>query len=308
VSDVSLARHRSAMLPIVTEPLQVERLSIYDPSLHETHPMRGARLENTTGRHLAAGPVTVFDDGSYGGDARLSDTPPGDTRFVSYALNQDVQVDRTDRGTEQTVETGKIVQGVLQVSRRHVSTRAYTLENEGNSDATVILQYPRRSGWDLVDPTPEEKTTSTYRFRTTVDAGETEELVVEQERTDAREWTLADTNRDRLLYYARTDALPSDVREALQKAADLQQTLSQTESELERAEERLQRFRDAQSRIRENMKAIDSENEYHQRLLDKLKSQEEEIEQLMDRIATLETKRSKQQDRLSRYLQDLDVD
>lgn len=309
VGNVSLSRHRSAMLPIVTEPIEVERLSIYDPSLHETHPMQGAQLENTTGRHLAAGPITVFDDGSYGGDAQLTDTPPGDTRFVSYALNQEVQVDRGDHSADQSVETGKIVQGVLRISRRSVASWTYTLENEGDSDATVIVEHPRRgSGWSLVAPEPEERTPSTYRFRVTVDDGDTETLDVTHEKRQGDTWRLTDASRDRLRSYARTDALPSDVRGALQKVADLQQALAQTETELKRAQERLQRIRDEQARIRENLKAVDADTDYRQRLLNKLTSTEDELETVTDQIESLETKNAEQQDRLTRYLKNLDVD
>jgi hypothetical protein len=308
VGDVMLDRRQSALLPIVTDALQVERLSIYDPSLHETHPLQGARLENTTGRHLAAGPLTVFDEGSYAGDARLSDTPSGDTRYVSYALNQDVQVDQNDGGTEETVETGKIVNGVLEMARKRVASQAYSIENDGTRDVTLILEHPRRSGWTLVAPDAEERTSSAYRFRTTVDGDDAETLTVKQERTLTERYQLVNANRDRLLSYARTGALPGDVREALEKAADLQQALAQTETELQRAEQQLQRYRDTQSRIRENLKAIEADTDYHQRLLNKLKTQEDEIEALTDRISSLESTKAEQQDRLNSYLQDLDVE
>ncbi len=307
VGDVTLDRRQSAMLPIVTESVQIERLSIYDPSLHERHPLQGARLENTTGRHLAAGPVTVLDEGGYAGDARLSDTPPGDTRYVSYALNQDVQINRNDGGTEETVETGKIVGGVLQISRRRVASQTYTVENDGDTDVTLILEHPRRGGWSLVGPEAEEQTASVYRFRTTIDAGATETLTVEQERTVSERRQLADASRDRLLSYARTGDLPDDVRDALEKAVELQRSLAQTNEDLQQAEQQLQRYRDTQSRIRENMNTIDSETEYYQRLLNKLRAQEDEIEELQDRIASLERQKSEQQDRLDSYLQDLDV-
>ena len=308
VGSVSLDRRQSAMLPIVTTPIGIERLSIYDPSLHNRHPLRGARLENTTGRHLAAGPVTVLDEGSYAGDARIGDTPPGDTRYVSYALNQNVQVDRSDPGTVQTVETGKIVDGVLEISRRRVATRTYRIENDGDRDATLIVEHPRRSGWSLVQPGAEEQTMSVYRFRTTLDADDTEMLTVRQEKTVSETHQLTNADRDQFLSYARTNALPDDVRDALEKAAEIQGALAQTNSELQRAQDQLQRYRNAQSRIRENLKAVDATTDYHQRLLDKLKSQEDEIESVRSRIETLEQKKAQQQVRLTRYLNDLDVD
>ncbi|MFB6273774.1 MAG: hypothetical protein ABEL51_12850 [Salinibacter sp.] len=309
VDNVSLPRRRSAMLPIITEPLQVERVSLYDPDVHKTHPLHGARLDNTTGQHLAAGPVSVFDEGSYAGDARLGDTPPGDTRFVTYALNQDVQVDPDGGRTEETVETGTIVEGVLTMTRTRLASQTYTIDNEGETEVTLIVEHPRRNGWTLATPSEvEERTSSVYRLRTTVDAGETGELVVEEEKSLTRRHQLIGKNRDQLLSYVRTGALPDDVREALEKAADLQRKVSQTKEKLSQARRHLDRLRSEQSRIRKNMKAVEQSSDYYQRLLDKLSSTEDQIESLNERIATLEKERVERGDRLGNYLQNLTVD
>jgi hypothetical protein len=309
VDDVSLPRRRSAMLPIVTEPLQVERISLYDPDVHPTHPLHGARLTNTTGQHLAAGPMSVFDAGSYAGDARMGDTPPGDTRFVTYALNQDVQVDAGGGRTEETVQTGTIVEGVLTMTRKRVASQTYTIENEGETAASLIIEHPRRSGWTLAAPSDvEERTASVYRLRTTVGAGETGELAVEETKMLTRRHQLLGTDRDQLLSYARTGALPDDVQDALEKAADLQQKVSRTKNQLSQARRDLDRLRSEQSRIRENMKAVEQSSDYYQRLLDKLSSTEDRIESLNERIATLEEERGERSDRLGRYLQDLTID
>jgi hypothetical protein len=309
VDDVSLPRRRSAMLPIVTEPLQVERISLYDPDVHQTHPLHGARLNNTTGQHLAAGPVSVFDEGSYAGDARLGDAPPGDTRFVTYALNQDVQVDAGGGRTEETVQTGMIVEGVLTMTRKRVASQTYTIENEGETAASVIIEHPRRDGWTLAAPSDvEERTASDYRLRAVVGAGETGELVVEEAKTLTRRHQLLETDRDQLLSYARTGALPDDVRDALEKAAELQRAVTQTEEKLSRARGELDRLRNEQSRIRENMKAVEQSSDYYQRLLDKLSSTEDQIESLNERVASLEEERVERSDRLGQYLKDLTIE
>ena len=69
LGDVTLPRRGSAMLPIVQEGVEAERLSIYSGEAGR-HPMRAVRLRNTTGAALRAGPATVLDDG-YAGDALL---------------------------------------------------------------------------------------------------------------------------------------------------------------------------------------------------------------------------------------------
>ncbi len=91
-SPVTLPRQKSAMLPIVNGAVQGEKLSIYNASVQPKHPLNGLRLKNSTDLHLMQGPVTVFDDGTYAGDARIEDLPPGSERLISYALDLDVEV------------------------------------------------------------------------------------------------------------------------------------------------------------------------------------------------------------------------
>ena len=66
------------MIPIINDPVEVEKLSIFNQSVLGNHPLNGARLKNTTAdaKHLLGGPVTVFDEGRYAGDAQLDNVPP----------------------------------------------------------------------------------------------------------------------------------------------------------------------------------------------------------------------------------------
>ena len=72
VGSVTLPRQKSAMIPVVTDPVEVEKLSIYNQSVLPKNPLYGARLKNTTGKHLLQGPITVLQGGSYAGDAKIA--------------------------------------------------------------------------------------------------------------------------------------------------------------------------------------------------------------------------------------------
>ena len=81
-APVSLARQKSAMLPIVNTSVEGAKVSIYNQRVHAKHPLHGVRLHNVTALHLSQGPVTVFDGGVYAGDARLEDLPPWSRAFA----------------------------------------------------------------------------------------------------------------------------------------------------------------------------------------------------------------------------------
>ena len=64
-APVSLARQKSAMLPIVSQDVEGQKVSIYNQRpCTPKHPLNGLRLKNTTALHLMQGPITVFDGGS----------------------------------------------------------------------------------------------------------------------------------------------------------------------------------------------------------------------------------------------------
>src|SRR2546423_3550673 len=128
VGSVSLPRQRSAMIPIITDPVEVERLSIYNQSVLARNPLNGARVKNTTGKHLLAGPVTVLDGSSYAGDASIDHVPPGQERLVSYGVDLQVIVDATKNKNDSAIQNGKIIKGILHITRKKVVTQEYTAE------------------------------------------------------------------------------------------------------------------------------------------------------------------------------------
>src|SRR5207237_9191535 len=76
-TPVKLERGKSAMLPIVNESVKGEKVSIYNENTQAKHPLNGLRLKNSTDLHLMQGPITVFADNAYAGDAQIQNLPPG---------------------------------------------------------------------------------------------------------------------------------------------------------------------------------------------------------------------------------------
>ena len=166
VGNVTLPRQKSAMLPIITDSVEIERVSIYNASVLQTNPLNGVRLKNTTGKHLLQGPVTVLDKNSYAGDARIDNVPPGQERLLSYGIDLDMLVDNTKNTQTASVVTAKIVKGMLIVDRKSVASQEYAADNKSAKDKTLVIEHPIRAGWKLVDTQkPIETTPTLYRFK-----------------------------------------------------------------------------------------------------------------------------------------------
>ena len=89
---VALPRNRSAMFPIVNQPVAGEKVSIYKTRTHAKHPLHGLRLTNDTALHLTQDRSRSLTEASMPGTAEFA-ISRGAARLVSYALDLDLQVE-----------------------------------------------------------------------------------------------------------------------------------------------------------------------------------------------------------------------
>ncbi|MGE5099545.1 MAG: hypothetical protein ACM3SX_06125 [Deltaproteobacteria bacterium] len=310
VADVTLARQKSAMLPIITDSVEAERLSIYNASVLRSNPLNGVLLKNTTGKHLLQGPLTVLDKGGYAGDARIDNVPPGQQRLLSYGIDLDMVVDNTKNTQSGSLLTAKINKGVLVVSRKLVASQEYAADNKTTKDKILVVEHPARYGWKLVDTQqPFETTPSVYRFKGSAVAGKVTVLTVKEEMVQNETIMLASAGIDQLAFYNRTGAgeIPKDVRDALAKAIQLKQTMVDVERDINMRNQRVAEITGEQNRIRENMKTVAQSTQYYDRLLAKLNEQESSIESLQKERDTLMARRDSLRRELEEYLNGLTV-
>ena len=309
VKDVDLSRQRSAMLPIVTEAIQTERVSIYNQSVQAQHPLLGARVTNTTGKHLSAGPITVFDGGGYTGDARIEDLPPKQDRLLSFAVDLEMRVISEGRSQSNTTLGGKLVKGVLYLQQRQVATQEYAISNKADKDRALIIEHPLHPGWDLVDtPKPTETTETLHRFRQTVAAGASSTLKVTEAYVQWESFAIIDWDTAGLLSYQRNGAIPAKVREALAKVATSKQDLVDRERTIQEREREVNTITTEQNRIRSNMQTVQQNTAYYQRLLAKLNDQETRLDQLRQEIETARTDMTTKQREFEAFLGGLTIE
>jgi hypothetical protein len=291
------------MLPIITDDIAAERVSIYNHNMLAQHPLNGARLKNTTGKHLLQGPVTVLDANTYGGDARIDNLPPGQERLISYAIDLHVQVNATGQRQESRVQTGKLVKGVLHLTRKNVFTQQYVLANKADRDRVLIIEHPFHKGWKLVDsPKPLETTDTYYRFKESVPAGKTGILKVQEEITQGETIAILTSDLGQLAFYSRMGEIPQEVRDALVKAMSLKSAMVDTERQIKERQQQLAEITQEQQRIRENMASISRTSQYYTRLLSKLNDQETAIEKLQGELAQLKHTYGRQRNELETFL------
>jgi hypothetical protein len=309
VGNVTLPRQRSAMLPIITDDVEIERLSIYNPSVLPRNPLNGARVKNTTGKHLLQGPITVIDGAAYAGDARIDNVPPGQERLISYGVDLQVLVDGTKTQSTDVIQTGKIVKGVLELTRKFVHTHNYAAENKGDADKQLVIEHPLRQGWKLVEPEkPMEKTDALYRFKQPIAAGKGAALKVVEELVSQQTIAILPADVGSLEFYTKTDRIPKSVRDVLAKAIAMKNAMTDLQRQIEERRRQVNDISTEQTRIRANLGTIERTSDYAGRLLKKLNDQETTIEKHQADIKTLEQQLDDQRKAFEAYLQNTSVD
>jgi hypothetical protein len=305
---LTLPRQKSALLPVVNAGVGAERVSIYNEKVQAAYPLLGLRLRNTTGLHLMQGPITVFDGGTYAGDALLGDVQPKQERLISYAVDLAVEVKAEVKDEPERVVAVRIVKGTLGRTFSLRQTTTYRIRNRGDRDRLVILEHPDRTPeYKLRSPAgPRKGSRDLYRFEVKVPAGGSATFPVVEEREQLRQVVLTNANDDTLAVLLQGPAGPG-LKAAVQKAVELKGKLAATERDLAQAKRRLGAISEDQARQRANMKVIPQTDPAYKRYLDKFLAQETQVERLRAEQERLQATAERQRREYERYVLSLTV-
>jgi hypothetical protein len=307
--EVTLARQRSAMLPIINQAIEGEKLSIYNRSVQAKHPLNGVRLTNSSELHLMQGPVTVFDGGVYAGDARIPDLPPGSERLLSYALDLDVEVASTSDARPQHLVSARIEKGVLLATYKQLRRQSYTIKNSGSRSKTVLVEHPIDRRWELRLPQePTEETRDMYRFAVEAKPGDQMELKIEEEQTVRQTVALDSAPDETIRLYLSAQTVSESVKKALREVVRRKAEIAELARQKEQVEAEIATIGDEQQRIRGNMQAIAQNSDLYNRYVTKFTEQEDRVEELRDEQRALQQRLNAAQQALGEYLHELELD
>jgi hypothetical protein len=306
---VTLPRQKSALLPVLNKDVQGTRVSIYNEATLAKHPLLGLRFKNTTGIPLTQGPVTVFDQNSYAGDARILDLQKGEERLLSYAIDLGTEVEPVAKREPDRFTAVKITKGILQTTIRERETKTYNIKNRSEQDRVVLIEHAFRPDFKLVDKTmPRERARDVYRFEAKVAAGKSASQEVTEERDILSQTALTNLTDETIrLVFNSTVASPRVV-EAIKKGQELKLKAAETQRELALAEQQLADIERDQQRLRANLKETPPTAEAYKKYLAKLDAQETEVDKLMSRIKELRREGTVQKKAYDNYLANLSVE
>ncbi len=273
---VTVPRNSSALIPVVQQYVEGERVSLYQEKHNQDFPYATVRLKNTTELTLEAGPVTVMEEGAYAGECLLDVVKPDDTRFLPYALDQSVSVVTKNELDRKPIWKLRLANSILYMYNKEISTKSYDIENLSDKKKIVYIEHLLETGWDLIETQKPEETTKNYvRFRVEVEGKNRLKLPVSQERTVSTTYHMhgLDPAAAYTQWILAQNYSNEKFKTLLLKVQALRQELLDTARTLQEITTKIAELENAQKRARENVKSLGGESGRFKKTIEEIEDQ-----------------------------------
>ena len=308
---VTIPRKESAMVPIVSEPIEGEKLSIFNQRNHPNRPYNALMLKNTTQLDLMGGPLTVFEAGSYAGDSLITSMPAGSTQLISYSLDLSTDIAFSSKTVPDKLISVRAKKGILTTETLRRRDNLYSIWSRGLQNRILLLEHPILSGWDLVDTQePDEQTRSYYRFRIPLGAsGEHETpFPVSLESTVKTNIPLQSASDSTIAFYIDSVVVSTGLKSSLRGILDRRQALNETTRQRQSAEQQRSGIYREQARIRGNLENLEKDSPLYDRYVEMLDEQENQLLDLSAKIESFMLSEREQKDAMQTYIQSIQTD
>ncbi|HEX6280369.1 MAG TPA: carboxypeptidase regulatory-like domain-containing protein, partial [Pyrinomonadaceae bacterium] len=255
---VSVARNRSALIPIIQQKMEGERVAIYNENVRRDRPYSGMLLKNTSDLTFESGSITVIDGDAYAGEALMDRLKAKEQRLISFALDLGTNVKVTPKQFREPARLIKAVNGVLQIHYFSTEEKVYTVTNQTDRPKIVYIEYPIRYGWELSDssPKPDYTTQSFYRFRIELGAFENKDVPISLRRPLVDSYQIGSINKDQLQMFVTQRYISDDTREAIEKLIVLRSQIAGLEDRMDGFDDEAKAIAADQKRLRENIESL----------------------------------------------------
>jgi hypothetical protein len=277
-APVTVKQGESAMLPFLQQKIGARKLLVYSES-YGLNPRDAAELTNSTGKTLDGGPITVFDTGSYAGEALVETLPMGDKRLISYGVDLGTRVTTAFDTSQAVVREIHFKRGVLTTRSAMQETKTYTIKNADAKAKTLVIEHGQRPGYTLMERKPSETTPSAYRFEVKLAASATETVPVREERVYNESVSVTNLTPDVLAAYVQNKTLSEAARRQLDQIVQKKAEVAVNAGAIAKAEGDINDLSRDQTRIRSNIES-----------LNRVSGQQDQVQQYARQLAATEAK------------------
>jgi len=265
---MSIKRNESEAVPILTTPIEAERVSVWLAREQTKGVQRGLWLRNTSGLTLDQGAFSIMENGMFAGQGQLPLMHPGERWIVAYGSDTAIQV--TPQGAKDLptiVRHVDMADGRLSVHQLLRKERDFAVRNVASSPRTAVLgvpqsdPIPRMGPWELSPETPAAEVVGEprgkhYRFEVKVEANATATLKVIEEHAHPTHYTLAEMKPEEIDGVIRDSHDNADVRAKLKPIADAKRKIAELDAQMKEQQKAIDDVNKEEARLRQNIATL----------------------------------------------------
>ena len=319
---ITIAKNQSALVPILNGHIEAEPVTLWsakagddDENEEDQNPraLRALWIKNSSGLTLDSGTFNTLEKGKFAGEGIFDTIHPGERRLLSYAADTAVHVTAEDESSQKPITRVRIAKSLMVTTREERDSLLFKIRNADTTPRQVVIEYPARENWKLVEggPKPEESTASFHRFRVDVAPDATSELKVESYHPIDSSYVLTNLNPQEMALLAEEQRVTPALQQAFAKILAKKNEISGLDTQQRAAKQELDSITADQSRLRENMKALKgsaAEEALLQRYTRQLDQQEDRLATLRSQAEELRVKRVAADSELNQMIQSIVLD
>lgn len=305
---VTVKRNESAMLPFLQQKIEARKLLIYS-DMSMANPLNAAELTNTTGKTLDGGPITVYDQAAYAGEALVETIKTSDKRLIGYGVDIGTRITTAIDSNTQAIREFHMRRGVLTTKAAVVETKTFTIRNVDAKPKTLIIEQPIQPGYKVVNQKPVAVTASKNRFEVKLNPSSTDKFVLQEERLDEQSYMVTSLNPEFLVSFVQNKALSPEGRKQLETILERKRLVAAMDRDIRQAETEVAEIAKDQDRIRQNLgslRSVAGQEDQVNRYARQLSTQEAQLAGLRDKQSELRRKKTAAEAELNRLIETME--
>lgn len=258
---VTVPQGTSTVVAVVSEALEGETVLLYRPDASapasQEHPFRAARIQVPPTLALEPGPIAVYADGDFAGEALMPRNAGGEPLLLPFALEGGTRVVAAIDEAARPSRLLTIARGVATVEDAQVVRTTYTIDAGARAPATLVIQHAPRPGLTLRDPPPGSALGADGALLPVpLTPGQVSTLVVEEQRQVRRRLVLLDDDGAALGAYVRGDALSPPMAAAVDAIVAARKALADADAALAAARAQLDELSARSGELERSLRSV----------------------------------------------------
>ncbi|HUX98049.1 MAG TPA: hypothetical protein VMV49_00720 [Candidatus Deferrimicrobium sp.] len=291
---VTVKRNQSSLVPILQSKINTKKLSVFNEKNHPTNPMMCLELLNDTDLTLEKGPISIYEQDSFSGEAMLPHMQPKEKRLIAHGVELGVSVSIDSSYKTQNIHEIQI-EKYAQTFQFSIHQTKYTIKNKTDEEKTLIIEHPKEYQYDLYETQkPEDETDSYYRYELKIEPMKTAQFEVKLRKIERTSLYLNQLAKKDIETWFKLKLIAAAERDYLLELYELELQKRDIDTQINKITNEISNINTDQGRLRENLKSLgtsQSEARLKEKYVNKLEAQETTLENYRKQIEELQIKK-----------------